>query len=374
MTAFYTGLFLATTAILLLVVNLLLRRMLASQVTSIENGRLPSVKLPAVPSTAPTGGAAPTPQIDPIQAIGAIRDAVLRFQWGVTAATIVVLAVVSILAGWWLAGRLLHPLHQITATARRLSASNLNERIVLTGPADELTELAQTFNAMLDRLERAVEVQRRFAANASHELRTPLTIQRAAIEIGLDDPTPEDLSRVRTELLAANRRTERLIDGLLVLAQSERDLDGTQPVQLDQLVRQVVDELPTDGIAVVTQTEPTVVVGDPVLLARMIANLVGNAVQYNHAGGSVTVALAAPATLEVRNTGPEISADRVKELFEPFRRGPAARTGKGAGAGLGLSIVAAIARAHGGSVRARPGPDGGLVVTVAFPHELTARR
>ncbi|XVQ15654.1 HAMP domain-containing protein [Spirillospora sp. CA-255316] len=203
LTALYSDLFLATSTILLVVVNLLVQNTLADRVSAIEAPSPPPRPLP------PLSGA--PPPIETIRAVNDLRAAVLRFQWSVTAVTVVVLAVVSVAAGWWLAGRVLRPLHRITATAQRLSLSNLHEeRIALDGPRDELKELADTFDAMLERLERSVEGQRRFVANASHELRTPLAIQCAAIQIGLDDRSPERLAEVREELLTANRRTERL--------------------------------------------------------------------------------------------------------------------------------------------------------------------
>lgn len=216
LTALYSGLFLAMSTILLVVVNLLLRHMLQERVAGIAA----SNPLPTEPPPIPTGGPPTTVRYtDVVRTANDLGDAALGFQWGVSAVAIAVLAVVSVLAGWWLAGRLLRPLHDITATARRLSLSNLHERIALAGPRDEVTELADTFDAMLERLERSVESQRQFAANASHELRTPLAIQRAAIQIGLDEPSPERLAQVREELLKANERAERLIDGLLILAQ-----------------------------------------------------------------------------------------------------------------------------------------------------------
>jgi signal transduction histidine kinase len=197
---------------------------------------------------------------------------------------------------------------------------------------------------VLDRLERSVDSQRRFVANASHELRTPLAIQRAAIEIGLADPAPDRLPQVRQQLLSANRRGERLIDALLVLAHSERGLDGREPVALDELVRKAVRDVSFGEIEITVETEPAAVSGDPVLLARLVANLLHNAVRYNRPGGTVAVALAAHGRLTVRNTGPEVPADRIGELFEPFRRLPSAPTRSDGGTGLGLSIVAAIDR------------------------------
>jgi signal transduction histidine kinase len=275
----------------------------------------------------------------------------------------VVLVAVSIWAGWWLAGRTLRPLGRITATARRLSLTNLDERIALKGPKDELKELADTFDAMLDRLERAVTAQSRFVANASHELRTPLAIQRAAIQIGLADPTPDRITRFRAELLEANRRTERLIDGLLVLARSEHGLDDVEPVRFDQLVADVVAAFPT----VKLRSQPTPVVGDPVLLTLLVTNLVDNAVRHNVPDGSVDVRVTPDGGLVVSNTGPEVPAERVPELFEPFRRITPDRTLSADGAGLGLSIVASIARAHTMTVTARPNPGGGLTVCCRLP-------
>jgi signal transduction histidine kinase len=290
----------------------------------------------------------------------------VQAQWVVTGITIAVLTVVSVAIGWWMAGRMLRPLNDITATARRLSLSNMHERIALNGPSDEFKQLADTFDAMLERLEHSVDSQRRFVANASHELRTPLAIQRAAIEIGLTDPAPARLNQVRHELLLANQRSERLIDGLLILAQGEHGLDAKEPVALDDLVRQVAREVPSDGITFTLDTVPVTVHGDPVLLNRLIANLLHNAVHYNRPGGYVFVSLATGGALCVRNTGPEVPQDRIGELFEPFRRLHATRTRSADGAGLGLSIVASIAQAHEAAITTRPNPGGGLEVTVHF--------
>jgi signal transduction histidine kinase len=299
-----------------------------------------------------------------------LPDTILRYQWTITVVTIAALAVLSVLTGWWLAGRVLRPLHRITATARRLSVSNLHERIALAGPRDELTELADTFDAMLDRLERSVDSQRRFIANAAHELRTPLAVQRAAIQIGLDDPPPERLAEVRETLLTANKRTERLIDALLILAQAEHGLDATEPVELDRVTRQAADESAAAaagaGVTVETTTAPVTVAGDPVLLHRLVTNVLDNAIRYNRPGGTVAVTLTAGGELTVRNTGPEVPPERVTELFQPFRRLNGARTRDG-GSGLGLSIVVSIAQAHAAVPAARPRHGGGLELRIAFP-------
>lgn len=362
LTALYTGLFLATAAVLLVTTNLLLNAQLQARLGPIG-------KLIADPPTPPPGppppGASPESMNVKARAIRELPDAVVGYQWTISILTIAVLAIVSVALGWWLAGRFLRPLHRITATATRLSLSNLHERIALTGPQDELTELADTFDSMLDRLLAAAESQRQFIANASHELRTPLAIQRAAIEIGLDKPTSERLEQVRADLLEVNRRNERLIDGLLILAQGENGLRATEPVALDAVARQAVSEIPAGGVDVRLDTEPATVTGDPVLLHRLVVNLVHNAVRYNTPGGSVDVRVAA-GVMTVRNTGPEVPADRVGDLFEPFRRLHTARTGSAESAGLGLSIVASIARAHDAELTAEPNPGGGLEISVRF--------
>lgn len=280
-----------------------------------------------------------------------------------------VIAVLGFAVSWWLTGRLLRPLHRITDAAQRLSLSTLHERIGLTGPDDELRRLADTFDAMLDRLQHAVDSQRRFVANASHELRTPLAVQRVAIEVGLARPTPERVERVRAELLRNTLHSERLIAGLLLLAKGERGLDRHTAVDLSAVTAEVVEENRDSAAAArVTLPEPVagpmVVPGDEALLRQLVTNLVQNAIRHNVPGGRVTVDLSPDNGLVVSNTGPRIPEEVATELFEPFRRVDPDRTGSGEGAGLGLSIVAAITRAHGGTVTLRPNPDGGLTVRV----------
>jgi signal transduction histidine kinase len=384
LTALYGGLFLATATALLVTVDLLLQHMLNRKVTAFKvqiltTGDFGWTRPDGIPDKVPWPPPAPTSgrpmalirRGEAIRSANDLRSTVLGYQWVVTGVAIVVLAIVAVLAGWWLAGRVLRPLHRITATARRLSLANLDERIGLTGPRDELKELADTFDAMLGRLERAVESQRRFVANASHELRTPLAIQRAAIQIGLADTSPEQVARMRTELLEANRRSERLIDGLLTLAQGERGLDERRPVRLDEVTREAAGPLCRTareaGITVRLDTRPVTVAGDAVLLTQLVTNLLQNAVRYNHEGGEVHVGVSPEHGLTVRNTGPEVPAERVPELFEPFRRLHAPRTGPADGAGLGLSIVASIAHAHDADVTAHPNSGGGLDVRVRPP-------
>ncbi|MFB8379633.1 sensor histidine kinase [Streptomyces rubiginosohelvolus] len=310
-------------------------------------------------------------------------------------AALLVMTAGAVGVGWWIAGRVLRPVHAMTAKARRLSEKTLHERIASSGPDDELKELGETLDALLGRLEKAFDSQRRFIANASHELRTPLATQRAAIQIGLDDPSPEDLVRTRQTLLDTNRRSERLIEGLLVLARSERGLatDEREVVRLDHVVREETARYPAvrggggdgpdgrgpggggpegrsaggAGPAVNVAVAACSVRGNRLLLAQLVANLLANAVTYNVPGGSVEVALSQEGALLVRNTGPVVSEADVAGFFEPFRRGEG-RDRMGPGSGLGLSIVRSIAVAHGGTVTAVPGPEGGgLAVTVRLP-------
>ncbi|MFD8475409.1 sensor histidine kinase [Streptomyces globisporus] len=300
-------------------------------------------------------------------------------------AALLVMTAGAVGVGWWIAGRVLRPVHAMTAKARRLSEKTLHERIASSGPDDELKELGETLDALLGRLEKAFDSQRRFIANASHELRTPLATQRAAIQIGLDDPSPEDLVRTRQTLLDTNRRSERLIEGLLVLARSERGLatDEREVVRLDHVVREETARYPAarsgggdgpegrgvggGGPEVNVSMAACSVRGNRLLLAQLVANLLANAVTYNVPGGSVQVALSKEGALLVCNTGPVVSEADVAGFFEPFRRGEG-RDRMGPGSGLGLSIVRSIAVAHGGTVTAVPGPEGGgLAVTVRLP-------
>jgi len=296
---------------------------------------------------------------------------------------------VGVAAGFVLAGQALQPVSQLTATARRLSTETLDERIALDGPADELKELADTFDDMLARLDSAFDSQRRFVANASHELRTPLAVIRTEVDVTLGDATAavSDLRTMGEVVREASVRADRLVDALLVLARSEAQarvgLELHEPVDLAALAEAAVGRAGGEArlrcLDVTADTAAAPATGDPELLERLVGNLVENAVRHNVDGGWVTVrtgtgptagagALAGRqfAVLTVANTGPVVPADTVDELFEPFRRGGTARTAT-RGAGLGLSIVRAVAAAHGGEVSAAPRPEGGLDVTVRLP-------
>ncbi|WP_436761916.1 sensor histidine kinase [Streptosporangium sp. V21-05] len=283
-------------------------------------------------------------------------------QWSLLAVAVVGVAGLAI--GWIVARRAMAPLQTMTEAARRLSESTLHERIALGGPRDEIRDLADTFDSMLERLGHAFDSQRRFVANASHELRTPLAINRALLQVSMTDPElPRQVRTVGTELLNANARQERLIEGLLLLAQSEREPAERLPVDLAELAGSAMTSVPETT----ADLRPAPAEGDPVLLERMIGNLLDNAVKYNDERALVVLRTHTDrwgSVVTVENTGRVVPSGRIEGLFEPFRRLDRDRTGSAGGAGLGLSIVRAIARAHRGSAEARPRPGGGLVVTV----------
>jgi signal transduction histidine kinase len=299
--------------------------------------------------------------------------------------TLALMALLSLGLGWVVAGRVLRPLQRITATARRLSERNLHQRIALDGPDDELKELADTFDGMLVRLDSAFDSQRRFVANASHELRTPLAITRAEVDVALADPDAPaaELRATAERVRDATERSERLIEGLLTLARSERELRAREPVDLADAAVVALEQAHRGGgpagLQLSTALRPAPVEGDAALLERMIANLVENAVRHNQPAGWLEVATGSSdgrAFVQVVNGGQSIPADQVEALFEPFRRLEERVASLDRGAGLGLSIVRSVAHAHGGDAHARALPDGGLEVTVQLPthtrrHQVT---
>jgi signal transduction histidine kinase len=301
-------------------------------------------------------------------------------------ASLILVGIMTLIAGgigWLVAGQALRPLRSITATARRVADRSLHERIALAGPDDEIKHLADTLDAMLERLDRSFDSQRRFVANASHELRTPLTIGRTLIEVALLDPkTDEKVRQLGATLLAVNQRHEKLIEGLLTLASSEQRIVDRGMVELADLAGQVVSELhplaDRASVAIETELRPGIVPGDAFLLERLVQNLVENGIRYNvPQSGWVRVRTdVAPGhvNLVVENTGPVVPGHEVAGLFEPFRRLPGserlasvAQGAVGRGAGLGLSIVRSVTHAHGGEVQATSRQGGGLVVRVRIP-------
>ncbi|MEV0183558.1 HAMP domain-containing sensor histidine kinase [Streptomyces sp. NPDC050625] len=286
------------------------------------------------------------------------------------------LAIIAFAFGYAMAGRVLSPLGRITRTARAVAGSDLSRRIELDGPDDELKELADTFDDMLERLQRAFTAQQRFVGNASHELRTPLAINRTLLEVHLSDPNaPVELQQLGKTLLATNERSEQLVEGLLLLARSDNQIVERKPVDLAEVASQAIDqvhgEAEAKGVRIEGERKPAVVQGNGVLLERIALNLVQNAVRYNvPEDGWVEVTTEiqhGQAVLTVSNTGPVVPAYEIDNLFEPFRRLRTERTGSDKGVGLGLSIARSVARAHGGHIAAQPREGGGLVMRVTLP-------
>src|SRR5689334_18250795 len=294
----------------------------------------------------------------------------------VSGIALAIIAVAAAAIGWLIAGRVLRPLRTITAAARRISASSLNERLALPGPDDELKELADTLDNLFARLEDSFGAQRRFAANASHELRTPLTRERTLLQVTLADPaaTTATWQAVSRDLLASNAEQARLIESLLTLASSEAGPGEPESLDLAAITSEALTAarpaISRLGLNVHADIQPVILDGDPLLIQQLAANLIDNAVRHNIPGGDVQVATGtshAGAVLSVTNSGPVIPAAAVDRLFQPFQRlgpRPAHRDG---GHGLGLSIVRAIATAHAAAITAQPRPGGGLAIDVTFP-------
>jgi signal transduction histidine kinase len=322
------------------------------------------------------------------------RETLLNHLLTYSLATLAAVTLLAALAGWIVAGQVLRPVHRITAAARAASEHNLSQRVAMAGPHDELRALADTFDDMLARLEGAFAGQRRFIANASHELRTPLTVMRTTVDVVLAKPAPttRELTAMGEDIRDAVAHAEALIEALLALARNDAGLTVREPVDLATVAEDALDGTGLAGLTVVTALRPAVAYGDPVLLERLVANLVDNAVRYNVEGGTVAVTTSTVdswARIVVSNTGPVIEPGAVPGLFEPFRRlhertggtgraggngsasgnGSAGRNGSagGNGVGLGLTIVASIASIHAGTVGATASPGGGLEVVADLP-------
>ena len=357
LTVLYAGLFLVSGAAVLAITYLL-----------VEHWRLPLYQGPTRISIPPAGNPA-------AHLLQQQRLADLHQLLQALAVALAVVAVVSIASGWIVAGRVLRPLRTITATARRISARNLNERLDLKGADDELRQLGDTLDDLFARLQASFDAQRQFVANASHELRTPLTAERTLLQVALASPktSAERWRSTGHELLASSDEQARLIEALLTLANSEAGPDHYEPVDLAAITRRAI-LAPRPGIGrlglhVETSIRPALVEGDPLLLERLVANLIDNAVRYNQVAGGVAVSTGTSggrALLSVGNTGPVIPTGEVDRLLEPFQRLDGRRTHQGDGHGLGLSIVRAIASTHGASLRVHPRESGGLDIEVCF--------
>jgi signal transduction histidine kinase len=306
------------------------------------------------------------------QAVGSTMADLVHNSW----LALLVVTGVSVGVGWIVAGRVLAPVHTITARAQHISADSLDERIALGGPRDELRALADTFDALLERVQQTVSSERRLVATMSHELRTPLANQQAALDVALADPyaDTDELRAAAATALAQSRRAARTIDALLGLAraQSGHATDPPTPVDLRATVADALDQVrrEDDGLTWQVRLTDATVPGEPVLLGRAVVNLVHNAAHHNVPRGRVDVTLTdGPdgARLVVENSGPLVPADAAADLVLPFRRGSADRTAHGEGVGLGLTLVRAVADHHGGTLVLTPRPDGGLVSELWLP-------
>jgi hypothetical protein len=301
----------------------------------------------------------------------------------VSGIALVIMAVPAIAVGWLVAGRLLRPLRAMTTAARNISATNLHERLDLSGPDDELKQLADTFDDLLGRLEGSFQSQRQFVANASHELRTPHATMQVWLDVALAKPGPApphmlDLGeRLRHEL----DHVDRLLDGLLVLARAQQlSATDSSTLPLDTIVLAATAQraalISGKGLDVRHQQCPGArVTGSEMLLARMVGNVVDNAVTHNAPGGWVRIrtgVAGAAARLTVENGSPVLDERDVQALTQPFRRLGTERTGSDRGSGLGLSIVAAIAEMHGGALELHALAQGGFQVVIELPLALQA--
>jgi signal transduction histidine kinase len=294
-----------------------------------------------------------------------------------SAIALAIMAVISGVLGWLVAGRVLGPVRTITATAQQISEANLHQRLAMPGPRDELRRLADTIDALLERLQGAFDAQRRFVANASHELRTPLTAARALLEMAISDPdaTVETFRETCKHALEEGEQQEQLIDALLALAQGQSGIEQREPIELATLTGGVVQAHEPDaaaaGLELDVSLRPAVIAGDRRLIERLVSNLVENASRHNAPPGQVWARVeerAGQAIVAITNTaGPLVPVEEVERLLQPFQRHSPDRVGHHDGLGLGLSIVAAIATAHDAALDIAPVKRGGLQVEVSFP-------
>jgi signal transduction histidine kinase len=294
-----------------------------------------------------------------------------------SAVALAFMAVVSIGLGWLVAGRVLRPLRAMTTTARHISEEDLDERLAVRGPADELKDLGDTIDGLLGRLEKAFDAQRRFVANASHELRTPLAMMRTSLDVALGKPAPvpTEVTVLAGKLEEGLDQADKLLEGLLLLARAHQGGVGElAEVSLPGLVAEALNanraEILRQGLVVEDATVQAGVTGNETLLARLVANLIDNAVRHNVVGGLVRISSefeGGRARLVVDSGGPVIPEEQAQHLGEPFFRLGAERVANNDGTGLGLSIVRAIAAGHGGTLQLQARPGGGLRAVIELP-------
>jgi signal transduction histidine kinase len=270
----------------------------------------------------------------------------------------------------------------MTAAARQLSEHNLHERLPADGPRDKLGDLATTFNALLARLRGAFDSQRQFVANASHELRTPLTLEQAVVEVALADPGADtaSLRAMGERVLAIGTAQEALIEALLTLARSQRGIAERDHLDLGVIARAAIDgaqpAAASSSVTLDADLAAAPIEGDALLVERLAANLIDNAVRHNEPGGWVRVETGAAdgrPRLQVTNSRPPVRLDQVDRLLRPFQRIAPDRT-RSDGLGLGLSIVAAVAASHDAELSVAPRPCSGLDGRVTFPTPTSPAR
>ena len=292
----------------------------------------------------------------------------------IAAILLVFLLLFGLLGGWLLAGRMLAPLARITDATRTAGTGSLSHRIQLPGRKDEFRELADTFDAMLARLEAHVAEQQRFAANASHELRTPLAITQTLLDVARNDPS-RDTGELVDRLHAVNTRAIDLTEALLLLSRADQQSFAREHVDLCLIAEETTETLlpfaEQRGATIKTSGDATPTIGSPALLLQMTTNLVHNAIVHNlPEQGTVWVTTGVhpkSVVLTVENTGEKLAPQLVPTLVEPFQRGNKRVRTDHAGVGLGLAIVKSIAQAHDGTLTLTPRAAGGLCVTVHLP-------
>jgi len=283
-------------------------------------------------------------------------------------------AALLLLASYWLMARHLDRTLLPDDAAASLAQLRLQYLLALAGATLVATALGwYVAGRELGSMARALQARERFVANASHELRSPLTVIRTEADVTLADPraTTGELRAMGEEVLVAADQMDGLLDGLMVLALSERP--RREPLDLASAVGAAARTVFSEDVRVRLDLGPAAVHGERRMLERLAANLIENGVRYNAPGGHVAVRTCAEegrAVLRVINSGPVVARGTAERLLEPFERGGRARDGRGAG--LGLSIVRAVAEAHGGRVALAPRPQGGLAVDVVLP--LAERR
>jgi heavy metal sensor kinase len=279
--------------------------------------------------------------------------------------------------GWWLVGRAIRPIEDISSTAVKISAGDLSQRINVAEAESELGQLASVLNSTFARLEAAFAQQQQFTSDAAHELRTPVSVMLTQTQTALNrERSGAEYRETLEACQRASQRMRKLIESLLELARLDAGQEQMKRMTFDlsqttrdcvELVRPLATER---GVKIHSELPPLKCVGDAERLAQVITNLLTNAIQYNQEGGEVRVKLESQGdlvVLTVSDTGRGIPAEDLPRVFERFYRGDKSRTVANGNAGLGLAILKAIVEAHGGTIGVSSRPDVGTTFTVRLP-------